>query len=159
MPLAIAGRSVPLLFAPFCERHFVGMNPVLSGRPERPVNTDSLVIASGHQRRARCRADRRRYLEIRKSHAATGHSVQMGCLIRSGPEGTDVRISHVVNEHDDNVRQARLGARRIGSESKGEANGNPNSPHEGLVSEWAQPGQLPSTEKREKSSRTLIVIS
>ena len=121
MPLADHHRLIATGFGHLGQRHLVGMQADAVGREEHTGHADARAVAAGQEAGPRHRADRRR-VEAREAHAFRGEPIQVGRAQGLVAEGADVRVAHVVDEEDDDVRGSGrfCGERREAGEEEGE---------------------------------------
>ena len=106
VPFAKDPGCIVLLLKDFCERRLVLIETKVCTVPQGPIDADAHVVCPGQESCSRGRANRRRYIEIGK-HATLGRqAINVGSLVTLGPKRTDVCISHVVDEDEDNVGKA-----------------------------------------------------
>ena len=109
VPFTVDRSGVVPLFTDLGERHFAGVDAVSGSGAESTKNTNSHVVAASEQPRPRGAANGLGYIKVRELAPLLGHAVEVGRWICLGPERANVRIAHVVDENDNNIRGLLVG--------------------------------------------------
>src|SRR4051794_29223360 len=111
MPLAGHARGVVLLLEHLRHGHFLVTDADRGAWSKRAEDSETVVVAAGHQGGARCGADGFAHVPVREPDSFLRETIQVRCLVALRSERTDVRIAHVVTEDDDDVGQLLGGGR------------------------------------------------
>lgn len=110
VPLAEAGCCVPLRFQVICYCVFVGMQPLFRcGKKNMAMHTNSLRIATRHQRRSGWRTHGRRYHEASKLSTFNCQPINVGRFDLFRTETTQIAVTLVVDENQYKIRLSGLG--------------------------------------------------
>ena len=108
VPFADAHRSVALLLEQAGDSVLLGAEPGRAGREDDVGHGDALGITAGHYLRPRRRTDGRG-VEAGEFHSLRGHPVKVRSTVHFRAERSDIAVTHIVNEDDDEVRPRRIG--------------------------------------------------
>jgi len=83
---------------------FIRAKSLRFAREKHPVHTDALMVAAGHKRRARRRADGRRGVKGREPYARERQLVDVWAFVCRAAVAAEVAVTQVVAIYQDNVR-------------------------------------------------------
>ncbi len=95
--------AYPRPFKNFGEGRLVVANPNPGFGTKCAMNADTVGIAARQQGRARGRADRLGHVEIREPPPLPGEPVEIGRVESLGTEATDIGVTLIVRENDEDV--------------------------------------------------------
>ena len=108
VPLARHSGRVTFLLHEFRERHLAVGDAVLRRGSERAVNADPIRVTAREQRRTRRGAHRLRYVEIGELAAFLSEAIEVRSRESFCAEHSDIGVTLIVGENDDDVRQPRF---------------------------------------------------
>ena len=104
MPFSGHSRGVSFLFEEPCDGGFVGVQADFGAGTKCSAEADAIGVTAGEKRGAGCRADRLCDMEVRELPAIFRELVQMGSGDGFGSEATDIGVSLVIREDQNDIR-------------------------------------------------------
>ena len=113
VPFTVDGSGITLLFTDLGQRRFAGVDAVPGAGPQRAEDANPNVVAAGEQPRPRGAAHGLGHIKVGELAPLLGHAVEVGRGIRLGPERANVRVAHVVDENDNDIRGLLVGGENL----------------------------------------------
>ena len=104
VPFPVASGCVALLLANLGNRDLLRVEPDGGLRTEGAQDSDPYVVTTCQETCPGSRANGLRHVKVGEFPSLLGHPVEVWGRVVLCPERADVRIAHVVHEHDYDVR-------------------------------------------------------
>jgi hypothetical protein len=138
VPFAITGGRVTERLDHLGDGHFAIADANLGLRAEHIRQADPLRVTARHQGRPRRRTHGGGGVEVGEARPLGRHAVDVGRLIPFGPETADIRVAHIVDEDNDEIRQPLLALAGRGIQSApARGNGHPGGGQTNCLEERA----------------------